>query len=243
MPGVFILLGLLLIIVKLVQGQNAWFLMGGLAILIVGIVALLNAMERFDQKLRMIIMSALVLISLGLTVLDYKSIKDPLDFMKERDLRYTYVKQRLLDIKHAQMAYKSVKGGYTSDFDELLMFIQNDSFIVIKAIGQAPDSLMNAPEDSLVAAGIIIRDTSLVPVQDSLYSSSYLKDREHPFYVDSLPYLPYCGGIKFAMQAGQIERNNVMVSVLQVTDSKPYDKRLVYQLGSMTEPSLNGNWE
>lgn len=237
------LMGLLLIILKAVQGQNTWFLLGGLSILVVGIVALLNALEIFSRQLRMIVMAVLVLISLGLTILDYKSIKDPLDFMTERDIRYAYVKQRLLDIKHAQVAYKSVKGGYADNFDKLLNFIENDSFRVIKAIGDIHDTLRNAPEDSLVAAGIIIRDTSLVPVVDSLFSETYFKEREHPFYLDSLPFLPYGGGVKFKMEAGQIERNNVMVSVLKVTDPKPFDKRLVYQLGSMTEPSLNGNWE
>lgn len=241
-PALLIAAGLAFLILKITQEQNTLFLMGGLAVLLVGILSLLNAMEVINKTVRTVVFSVLVLISLGLAWQDYKSIKDPIDFNNERDRRYAEVEQRLKDIRRAEIAFKAMNGGYSANFDELLDFIRTDSFKVVKAIGVIPDSLLHVP-DSAVILGIVTRDTTLMPVLDSIFSVYYLKDRQASFHLDSLPYVPYGGGAKFDLDAGQIEKNSVMVPVFLVTDSKPFDKNMVYSVGSMTEPSTSGNWE
>jgi len=241
-PALLIVVGLAFIILKIAQGQNTLFLMGGLAVALVGILSLLNAMDMISKKIRTIAFSVLVLISIALAWQDYKSIKDPIDFNNERDRRYAKVEQRLKDIRRAEIAFKAKNGVYSSNFDELLNFVRTDSFKVVKAIGIIPDSLLHVP-DSAVLLGIVTRDTSLMPVMDSIFSPHYLTDRIATFSIDSLPYVPFGGGAKFDIDAGQIEKNNLKVPVFLVTDSKPFDKQLIYFVGSMTEPSTSGNWE
>ncbi len=45
------------------------------------------------------------------------------------------------------------------------------------------------------------------------------------------------------MNAGKIEKGNVMVNVFEVVDTKPFDPKQVLKVGSMTEPTNAGNWE
>ena len=50
----------------------------------------------------------------------FKSIQGPIDFNKESQIRNEAVKQRLIDIRTAQVAYREVKGEYTASFDSLM---------------------------------------------------------------------------------------------------------------------------
>ncbi len=159
-----------------------------------------------------------------LAFLIFRSINEPIKFNKEKKYRYAQVIERLKDIRTAQIAYKSVKGSYASSFDSLLSFIKNDSFIIIKQIGNVDDT-----------TAVIIRDTILASVKDSLYAPG--------FPIDSLPFIPFTEGSKFKMQAGEIEKGKVNVKVFEVVDTDPFDKNQVLRVGSMTEPSNAGNWE
>lgn len=56
-----------------------------------------------------------------------ESIMKPIRFNKEKDAREAAIKERLIDIRTAQEAYKSVKGSYTGSFDTLITFLKTDS--------------------------------------------------------------------------------------------------------------------
>ncbi len=239
LPGIIIVLGMLITIIGISQGQNNLFLIGGVGMIVVGGISLLGLMSVLSSKLQMVLIAILALLSISLIYLDYKSIKDPIDFIKKRDARYLKVEQRLKDIRKAQIIYKSVHGKYCDNFNDLLSFIKNDSLFVVNAIGMVPDTLS---EDSAVILGIVSRDTMLVPVRDSVFSKRYLASRINTFNIDSLPYVPFTK-TKFKIDAGHIEKNNVTVPVFLVEDSKPFDPKLVYRVGSMTEPITTGNWE
>jgi hypothetical protein len=151
-------------------------------------------------------------------------IYEPIQFEKEKKRRYAQVIQRLKDIRTAQIAFKTVNGSFTADFDSLVSFVKNGQIPVIKQIGNVDDS-----------TAVIIRDTIYVSVLDSLFPIS--------FKPDSLPFVPFTGNAKFTMQAGEIEKGFVKLKVFEVTDSKPFDKSKVLRVGSMTEPTNAGNWE
>lgn len=167
----------------------------------------------------------LAVISLVLAYLIFKGIKDPIDWQKEKKMRYGKVIERLKEIRSAQMAYRAEKGEYADNFDSLIHFLKNGNFTVVKQIGD--------PEDS---TAVVIRDTSYVPVRDSLF-------RGRTQVIDSLPFVPFGEGAKFKMNAGKIEKGNVMVNVFEVVDTKPFDPKQVLKVGSMTEPTNAGNWE
>lgn len=185
---------------------------------------------------------------LALSYFVYDSINSKIAFEKETQRRRDVVVERLKDIRTAQMAYKSTKGAYAASFDSLVDFIQNGKISVIKQVGNFEDSLA-------VAQGLVTRDTTYVNVIDTIFSKNYLVNRLRPFYVDSLTYVPFSNGEKFQIDAGEIEKNKVNVKVFEVfasygqiyqgLDVNNHNVKVAegLKVGSMTEPSTNGNWE
>ena len=155
-PIVLAVAGLAILIFGLTNDQTAWFNLGGAAILIAGIVATLSAMDFFSKSIRMIILLALVVVSIALAFVDYKAIKDPLDFQAEKQKRYAHVIQNLKDIREVQMKYKEKYGKFTGGLDTMMNFLKNDSILVIKSVGTAPDTLTEA---KAIELGIKKRDT------------------------------------------------------------------------------------
>lgn len=166
----------------------------------------------------------LTVVIIVLAYLIFRGINEPIKFNKEKAYRYGFVIQKLKDIRTAQIAYKSVKGSYANNFDSLIDFVKTGQFSLIKQIGNIEDS-----------TAVIIRDTILVPVKDSIFAASYA--------IDSLPYIPFGEGAKFKLEAGEIEKGKVIVKVFQAVDTAPFDPKQVLRVGSMTEPSNSGNWE
>lgn len=188
----------------------------------------------------------IVIIVLGYLV--YDSINKPLDFKKERARREVEVIQRLKDIRNAQAFYKQANSSYTPSFDTLMQFLQTGEIPVVKLI---PD-----PNDTTFTK--TISDTlGYIKVKDSLFS------RRPNFDLRSLQYIPFSDNVKFEMHAGQIDRGGVQVSVFEA--KAPYsaylkgmeeqrvlnitaaqediEKFAGLKVGSMTEPSTDGNWE
>jgi hypothetical protein len=187
-----------------------------------------------------------VIIVLGYLV--YDSIQQPLEFLKEKKHREVEVVQRLKDIREVQSYYKSEKGSYTASFDSLINFLSYGEIPVVKII---PD-----PEDTTFTR--TIADTlGFVKVSDSLFS------KRRNFKLTDIRYVPYTDGSVFEMDAGSVDRGGVKVSVFEAkTPFKVYlaglDEQRILNLiasekaierfpglkvGSMTEPSTDGNWE
>lgn len=194
------------------------------------------------------ILLAIAIVVLGYLLID--SINQPIRFKAEQSMRYDKTIQRLKEIRSAQLAYRSLYGKFTGDFDTLINFIRTDSFKVVMQIGNIEDSVA-------VAQGKIIRDTLLVSVYDSLFGVKYP--------VDSLRYVPFSGGKTFNIGAGEITTGSgVKVKVFEVSVHNDIlldglDRQLVINMnderikrnqfpglkvGSLTETTNNaGNWE
>jgi hypothetical protein len=136
---------------------------------------------------------------------------------------------------------------YASDFDTLLAFLREGEIPIVKKV---PD-----PNDTTFTK--TINDTiGYISVADSLYG------RRVHFILDSLPFIPMTGKM-YELHAGEIERGGLNVHVFEA--KAPYKdilKGLDYQMiinlikaredidkypglkvGSMIEPSTDGNWE
>lgn len=198
--------------------------------------------------MKIAIQSVLGVAVLVLTYLIYDSINSKIQFEKETKRRDAFVVERLKDIRTAQTAYKTVKGEYASHFDSLINFVNNGRMPIVKQIGDADDS-------TAVAQGLVVRDTVYIPVKDTVFTPYSLGERVVSFNLDSLPYIPFSGGEKFTIAAGEIEKNRVKVKVFEISslysqiykgmdvagENVKLDEGL--KVGSMTEPSTNGNWE
>jgi len=204
-----------------------------------------------------------ILLFVAIVVLGYmliESIMNPIRFNKERDLREDAIKERLIDIRTAQVAFKSKFGRYTGSFDTLVNFVVHDSFPLIYKEGSLTDEMMEQGirnEREALKRGLIVRDTSYTSVLDSIFIEG--------FAVDSLRFVPFCDNNEFVMGATTIQTGSMVMvkvfeaSVLNDIFLKGLDKQLIInynalreritgfpgmRVGNLVEPNNNaGNWE
>ncbi len=187
-----------------------------------------------------------VIVALGWFV--YESIMEPVKFKEEMDARQTEVVQNLKDIRSAQYYYKIEHRAYSSSFDSLVEFIKTGEIPIVKII---PD-----PEDTTFVR--TIKDTiGFVSVVDSLFG------KRPNFNVITLGEIPFSGGKVFKLNSGSIERGGVEVAVFEakahyntflmgmdeqtiiniIASKEDIERYPGLKVGSMTEPSTDGNWE
>ena len=140
-----------------------------------------------------------------------ESIMKPIRFNKEKDAREAAIKERLIDIRTAQEAFKSVKGYYTGSFDTLITFLETDSLPLVFKMGSLTDEMIAAgitTEKEAVKKGLISRDTSYIPVRDSIF------DKGYP--IDQLRYVPGMEKTEFQMAAARVMTTSmVLVNVFE----------------------------
>jgi hypothetical protein len=205
------------------------------------------------------VLFALIIVILGYLIVE--SIMEPIRFQKEVSHREHATIDRLINIREAQKAYKDVYKRYTGSFDTLIDFLKTDSFTITKAIGTIPEEWLEEyglkdARQKAIKEGVIVRETTKVPVVDSLFGKG--------FPVDSLRYVPFTDDATFKMESGEILTTSnlkvqvVEVSVLYDTLLAGLDPQLVVnykdervkitgfpgvKFGSLEEGTLTGNWE
>ena len=172
-----------------------------------------------------IINIVLLVAALGMSYWAFRLIKDPIEQAKIDKRKKEAIETRLKDIRKAEFAYRDINGHFTGSFDSLLQMLRNDTFELVRTIGD--------PDDTTVQ---VKRDTFFVPVKDSM-----TKALNTP--LDSLPYVPYTADARFQLEADVIKKGGVKVPVFMARDSKPYDPDKVWQVGSLSEATYSGNFE
>jgi len=187
-----------------------------------------------------------VIVALGWFV--YESIMEPVKFKQEMDARQTKVVQHLKDIRNVQYYYKNKNGEYSNSFDSLIIFIKTGEIPIVNII---PD-----PEDTTFVR--TINDTvGFVSIVDSLFG------RRPNMNVAALGIIPFSNGKIFKLNSGSINRGGVKVSVFEarahyntylngmdeqtviniIAAKEDIDRYPGLKVGSMTEPTTDGNWE
>lgn len=210
-----------------------------------------------NTVVRILLIAAIIV--LGYLLLD--SIMNPIRFNKERDKREDAVKERLIHIRTAEVAFKSKYGRYTGSFDTLINFVKTDSFPLIYKEGSVTDEMIEEwgrrAEREALTRGLIVRDTSYTPVMDSIFNPG--------FPVDSIRYVPYTDGKEFKLEADIVETGSRVkvevfeASVLNDVFLRGLDEQLIInynaerkkitgfpgmRVGNVEEPNNNaGNWE
>lgn len=211
--------------------------------------------------MRRVIQILFVLIIIILGYLIVESIMEPIRFNQEVEVREQATIKRLIDIREAQKAYKDIYKRYTASFDTLISFLDTGSFAVVKAIGEIPEEWLDElgfekARERALKEGVISRETSRVPVLDSLLGAGYP--------IDSLRYVPYTDDVEFTMESSEIlTSSNLLVQVVEVSvlyDDllNGMDEQLIVnykdermkivgfegvKFGSLEEGTLTGNWE
>jgi len=211
--------------------------------------------------MKKVIQFILIVLIVVLGYLVIESIMRPIRFQRLVSEREDAAISKLVEIRDAQKAYKDVYKRFTGSFDTLEMFLKNDSFTVIKAIGTIPESYLEEfglemAREKALKEKLIVRESSRRQVMDSLFGGT--------FPVDSMRFVPFTEGVEFDIKSDQIlTSSNLMVQVVEV---KTYyddlleglneqlivnykDQRITLtgfpgiKFGSLDEGTLSGNWE
>lgn len=211
---------------------------------------------KLTEKNRKIITYVLYFLSIILVFQIYNSIDAPIEFNKVKNERYQKVIERLKDIRNAQVAFKSVNGIYSDNFDSLVNFIETGQFTIIEKRDSSYMQYDRVYRIDMLREVIVVDTLGFVSVKDSLFKNDNR-------YKD-LALVPIDGiDEKFSIKADIIDKNGYNVPVFEVKVSKDvilYDqnKDLLMQeketvsvdgvngpalvLGSLEDVSTNGNW-
>tara|TARA_A100001011_G_scaffold399623_1_gene509177 strand:- start:339 stop:1004 length:666 start_codon:yes stop_codon:yes gene_type:complete len=211
---------------------------------------------KLTEKNRKIITYALYFLSIVLVYQIYNSIDAPIEFNKVKNERYQKVIERLKDIRNAQVAFKSVNGIYSDNFDSLVNFIETGQFTIIEKRDSSYIQYDRVYRIDMLREVVVVDTLGFVSVQDSLFKNDNR-------YKD-LALVPIDGvDEKFSINADIIDKNGYNVPVFEVKVSKDVilfdqNKDLLMQeketvsvdgvngpalvLGSLEDVSTNGNW-
>ena len=180
------------------------------------------------------------------------SIREPHIFNKEKTKIYVKVINKLMDIRKAQIAYRTVNKVYASNFDQLIEFIDTAEFTLTQVrdtnyVKYDPVYRMDKTYEEK-----IIDTLGTVSVKDSLFNSDMS-------IIKQLPYIPGTSE-KFDVKSGFISKSGMKIPVFEVKVKKRFllkhlEENLVRQeeesldvkgkylkVGSMDNSSVSGNW-
>ncbi len=186
-----------------------------------------------NKVVKTLISLVLLAVIVGLTYKIVQSVQEPVKFNKHVDARKEVAVQRLKDIRTLQVAYKTVNGKFTADFDSLAQFYRNGQMEVVMQIGSNDDSLAVANTQALrkknakitpqemyalyqQGQSLVFSIVNKVAVKDTLFNS------RPDFNVDSLKYIPFSGKQMVEMEA--VEKMVSGVSVPLFEAKMPYKK-------------------
>lgn len=189
----------------------------------------------------------------------YACIQKPVKFEAEYNARSKEVINKLKDIRTLQEQYKNTMGEYCNNIDSLIDFAYNGEALLVQKFGTVPD---NMTEAEALKQGILRRDTTKVNPLEKLSTEGKLitpKDK-----IKDLKIIPYSNGKVFEMQASKLDKGGVEVAVFEVkapieTYTWEMDEQQVinlkaelekkvdgfagWKVGSMEQPSTDGNFE
>ena len=215
-------------------------------------------MKKFEltEKNRKITTYVLYFLSLVLVFLIFRSINSPIKFNEVKNERYSKVIERLKDIRNAQIAFKSVNGVYSNDFEELIQFIDSAEFTITQKRDSSYMEYDRIYRIDMLREVIVTDTLGFVSVKDALFANNLDYKNMASVPIEGMESL-------FSLKADIIDKNGYNVPVFEVRVSKDVilfdqNKDLLSQeketmsvdgvngpdliLGSLTDVSTSGNW-
>jgi hypothetical protein len=210
----------------------------------------------FISKYMRIIKSVLWILIIVFAYKVYGSINGPIEFNKVKNERYLKVIDKLKDIRNAQIAYKSVNGIYSDNFDSLISFIDSAQYTLIQKRDSSFLEYDRTFRIDMLREVVVIDTLGFASVKDSLFGNSNRYKNMASIPIDGVDET-------FKIKSDVIDKNGYNVPVFEVRVSKDVvlfdqNKDLLKQekglmsvdgvngpdivLGSLSEVSTNGNW-
>jgi|TARA_Y100000389_G_scaffold47731_1_gene42899 hypothetical protein len=186
----------------------------------------------------------------------YGSINGPIEFNKVKNERYLKVIDKLKDIRNAQIAFKSVNGIYSDNFDSLISFIDTAQYTLIQKRDSSFLEYDRTFRIDMLREVVVIDTLGFASVKDSLFGNSNRYKNMASIPIDGVDE-------NFKIKSDVIDKNGYNVPVFEVRVSKDVvlfdqNRDLLKQekglmsvdgvngpdivLGSLSEVSTNGNW-
>jgi hypothetical protein len=186
----------------------------------------------------------------------YGSINGPIEFNNVKNERYLKVIDKLKDIRNAQIAFKSVNGIYSDNFDSLISFIDTAQYTLIQKRDSSFLEYDRTFRIDMLREVVVIDTLGFASVKDSLFGNSNRYKNMASIPIDGVDE-------NFKIKSDVIDKNGYNVPVFEVRVSKDVvlfdqNRDLLKQekglmsvdgvngpdivLGSLSEVSTNGNW-
>jgi hypothetical protein len=227
-----------------------------LAAVLVAVVLAIVVVKFLPLKLRWIASLLLLFFTVFLIYKIYNGIMEPINFNKEKVVRYTKVVEKLKIIRNAQVRHYEVTGKYTKDKAGLIQFIDTAQL----ALTEVRDTVIQVNKGSkwqplMVAVEKRIKDTiAYEPV------SKYFKDVDYK----TMFKVPGIEGKEFDLEIGTVEKvqglivptflaktdkkeilkglNNSLIKQEEETIATDQIKGEYISVGSLDEVTTGGNW-
>ncbi len=223
------------------------FIFSGILIIFSGLILFLYHIGFIPLQIKAvkisIIIILIVFVSAGVSGI-YTSINNRIQFENQLEKRTDFVKKRLGHVRAIQLAYFDQNKRYCSSWDTLTHFVKFGEAEIVKYLVNKDDSAaVNRAKRNKQPLEEIVK----VSVNEKIFKG------KTPFNLDSLAYIPFTKE-KFDINSGTIEKNNRQIHVFEVKtkiytfiQNLPYvpenfDKTKILILGSMLEPTTEGNW-
>jgi len=235
------------------ESQPLAMLFAGLALIVVGVIALPEMLNKLDSRKYTGIMIVGVVASLGLVIGVCYSVFEEMGFQETKLEVQSVTVQSLKDIREIQIAHKSIYGGYAQDFTVLEAFAYENVMPVTFNMGSFHDTLN---EQRSIEMGYIIKrmdldsistdleihadellslieeDNSVYKIRDTIYTSFYAEnltvdirvEKKLPtFNMKAMQFNPRTGE-RFSMKTSVIEIGGLWQPTIFVQDPTPFGR-------------------
>ena len=238
------------------ESQPHAMLLAALSLILVGVIALPEILDKLDAKKYKSIMMAGVVLALGLGYAVIYSISEEIEFRETKQKVEAQTIQQLKDIRDIQLAHKSVRGTYAPDFDSLAIFVHADIMPVTFNMGSFHDTLnekrsaelgyiikqadldsiaigLETTSDSLLKS--IEEDNSPYKIRDTLYTSFFAENftdevragaKLSKFDLEAMSFNPRTGE-RFVMSTSTVEVGGLWQPTILVKDPTPFGREKV----------------
>lgn len=198
--------------------------------------------SKVSLVIKLVLLAAIVFLGYKL----YSIIQEPIRFEKLKEKRYTAIKQRLEHIRDAQKVFRTETDAFASNFDQLIAFVDTGKETIIERKDSSFTYYDKTYLKDMVKDTVVTRVLGFQSVKASLFGED--------FDSDQLRYIPGTED-EFVMDAKKINVNDMVTPVFEAYAADTVIFADVYgryeqfienhhklAVGSLTEPSLSGNW-
>lgn len=183
-------------------------------------------------------------VAIGLAYFLFSRIKFAIDEEKRIVSSEQAVIKKLSLIREAEIAFISVNGNYTNNWDTLAHFMDNGIFYITQKSEEIITLAYGA--DSIV---VHIDTLGTVSVFDSMFNAVKYPNLN----LSRLKYIPGTENKEFDLFTDEITKGGVKVDVIEVRDTAPVNpvrkesnearNKKPLRFGSRTDVTTAGNWE